>query len=57
VSLRSRRCWLVVRLRRVCDLGPLSSRSVLVMGGCMGCSVGFYLFESIRVVYRIVGPV
>ena len=23
----------------------------------MGCNVGFYLFESIRVVYRIVGLV
>jgi hypothetical protein len=50
-------CWLVVRLKRVCELGPLNSRFLLVMGGCMGCSVGFYLFGSSRGVCRIVGLV
>ncbi len=50
-------CWLVVRLRIVCELGPLSSRFLLVLVGCMGCSVGFYLFESIRGVCRIIGLV
>ncbi len=50
-------CWLVVRPKRVCELGPLNSRCLLVMGGFMGCSVEFYLFGSSRGVYRIVGLV